>query len=118
MPIGESGQLVKAVAGICVDINPYNFEAPWTAYEPANHAREARAKVVLLSMAWSMTHRSREELADQAMAPDGDTVAYWVERLRPLMDSSKGAEQEVIISCAHRVGAEGTCPRIGEGSKE
>ncbi len=113
IPIGESGQQVKAVAGICMDINPYKFEAPWTAYEFANHAREARAKIVLLSMAW-LTHLSHEELADQALAPDGNTVAYWVERLRPLMDSSTGAEQDAIIVCANRVGAEGTCPRIGE----
>lgn len=113
LPIGESGRQVKAVAGICMDINPYKFEAPWTAYEFANHARDARTKIVVLSMAW-LTHLSHEELAEQALAPDGNTVAYWVERLRPLMDSSTGAEEEVIIVCANRVGAEGTSPRIGE----
>ena len=113
LPVGESGRQVKAVAGICMDINPYKFEAPWTAYEFANHARESRAKIVILSMAW-LTHLSHEELADQEMAPDGNTVAYWVERLRPLMDSSTGSEQDVIIVCANRVGAEGTSPQIGE----
>ena len=113
LPIGESGQQVKAVAGICMDINPYKFEAPWTAYEFANHARDARATIVILSMAW-LTHLSHEELAEQALAPDGNTVAYWAERLRPLMDSSTGSEQEVIIVCANRVGAEGTSPQFGE----
>lgn len=113
LPVGSSGQQVKATAGICMDINPYKFEAPWTAYEFANHAREARAKVVILSMAW-LTHLSQEELRDQVMAPDMNTVAYWVDRLRPLMDDTTGAKHEVIIVCANRVGTEGTCPRIGE----
>ena len=113
VPIGESGQQVKAAAGICMDINPYKFEAPWTAYEFANHARESRARIIILSMAW-LTHLSLEEIAGQAMAPDTNTVAYWIERLKPLMNSATGAEEEVIIICANRVGAEGTCPRIGE----
>ena len=113
LPMGESGQQVKSAAGICMDINPYKFEAPWTAYEFANHARESRARVVILSMAW-LTHLSFEDLAEQAMAPDTNTVAYWVERLRPLMDGATGAEHEVIIVCANRVGTEGTCPRIGD----
>jgi protein N-terminal amidase len=113
LPMGSLGEQVKAVAGICMDINPYKFEAPYTAYEFAKHAREARAKVVILSMAW-LTHLSEEDLAGQAMAPDMNTVAYWVDRLRPLMDKVNGAEQEVIVVCANRVGLEGTCTRIGD----
>lgn len=113
IPIGSSGQQVKTVAGICMDINPYKFEAPWTAYEFANHARDAKAKLVILSNAW-LTHLSQADLADQAMAPDMNTVAYWVERLRPLMNEATGAEQDVVVICANRVGTEGTCPRIGE----
>jgi protein N-terminal amidase len=112
IPIGSSGQHIKAVAGICMDINPYKFEAPWTAYEFANHAREAKAKLVVLSNAW-LTHLSHEDLADRVMEPDMNTVAYWVERLRPLMNEATGAEHEVVVVCANRVGAEGTCPRIG-----
>lgn len=113
IPIGAAGQRMKVAAGICMDINPYKFEAPWTAYEFANHARESRARIVILSMAW-LTHLSAEDLADQPMVPDTHTVGYWAERLKPLMDSTTGAEQEVIVVCANRVGLEGTCPRIGE----
>ena len=113
LPIGGVGMQVKAAAGICMDINPYKFEAPWTLFEFANHAREARARVVILSMAW-LTHLSLEELASQAMQPDTNTVAYWVERLRPLMDDATGSEQEVIIVCANRSGTEGVTPIIGE----
>lgn len=112
LPIGGKGQQVKAAAGICMDINPYRFEAPWTAYEFANHAREARAKVVVLSMAW-LTRLNAEEVSSQAMVPDHDTVNYWVERLRPLF-GPQGAESEAIVICANRTGEEGVSPRIGE----
>lgn len=56
--MGSSGAKVKAAAGICMDINPYKFEAPWTAYEFANHARESRAKLVIVSMVCSLSFLS------------------------------------------------------------
>jgi protein N-terminal amidase len=113
LPMGASGQQTKAVAGICMDINPYKFEAPWTAYEFAHHARESRAKLVILSMAW-LTHLTVQDLIDQMMLPDANTVGYWAERFRPLMDADNGSEQEVIVVCANRVGVDGISPRIGE----
>jgi protein N-terminal amidase len=113
IPIGASGQRMKTAAGICMDINPYKFQAPWTAYEFANHARESRARIVILSMAWT-THLTAEELAEQSTVPDTHTVLYWGERLRPLMNSATGAEDEVVVICANRTGLDGICPRIGD----
>lgn len=112
LPIGSKGQQVKAAAGICMDINPYRFEAPWTAYEFGNHAREARAKVIILSMAW-LTRLEAEELLGQVMVPDQDTVNYWVDRLRPLF-GPQGAQSEAFVVCANRAGEEGTSPKIGD----
>ncbi|KAJ9634802.1 uncharacterized protein PV06_05735 [Exophiala oligosperma] len=112
LPIGWKGQQVKAAAGICMDVNPYKFEAPWTAYEFGNHARESRAKIVVISMAW-LTRLSAEEMSSQVMTPDEDTVNYWVDRLRPLF-GPQGADPEAIIICANRTGEEGLSPRIGE----
>ena len=113
LPMGSSGTRMKAAAGICMDVNPYKFEAPWTAYEFANHARTSRAKLVIISMSW-LTHLTVDELTDQPTAPDSNTVGYWVERLRPLMDSATGAEEETVVVCANRTGVEGDAPRIGE----
>ena len=112
LPIGVKGQQVKAAAGICMDINPYQFEAPWTAYEFGNHTREVRAKVVVISMAW-LTRLSAEELTGQVMVPDQDTLNYWIDRLRPLC-GPQGAESEAFIICANRTGEEGIAPRIGD----
>ncbi|KIW70867.1 hypothetical protein PV04_03102 [Phialophora macrospora] len=112
LPIGGKGQQVKAAAGICMDINPYKFEAPWTAYEFGNHAREARAKVVVISLAW-LTRLSAEELSSQVMEPDHDTLNYWIDRLMPLF-GPQGAQSEAFVVCANRTGEEGIAPRIGE----
>ncbi|KIX96779.1 uncharacterized protein Z520_07499 [Fonsecaea multimorphosa CBS 102226] len=112
LPIGGKGQQVKAAAGICMDINPYRFEAPWTAYEFGNHAREARAKVVVISMAW-ITRLDAEELSGQVMAPDENTINYWIDRLTPLF-GPQGAQSEAFVVCANRAGEEGVNPRIGE----
>lgn len=112
LPIGGNGQQIKAAAGICMDINPYKFEAAWTAYEFGNHAREARAKIVVISMAW-LTRLSAEELSSQVMVPDNDTINYWINRLSPLFES-QGSETEALVICANRVGEEGTDPRLGD----
>ena len=112
LPIGEKGQQIKAAAGICMDLNPYKFEAPWTAYEFGNHAREARAKVVVISMAW-LTRLTSEELSSKVTMPDHDTLSYWIDRLRPLF-GPQGVETEAFVVCANRTGDEGTAPGIGD----
>ncbi|KEF61454.1 uncharacterized protein A1O9_03020 [Exophiala aquamarina CBS 119918] len=112
LPIGGDGQQIKAAAGICMDINPYKFEAAWTAYEFGNHAREARAKVVVISMAW-LTRLSAEELSSQVTVPDQDTISYWINRLSPLFEA-QGSETEALVICANRAGEEGTDYRLGD----
>lgn len=112
LPIGNMNKRVKTAAGICMDINPYKFEAPWTAYEFANHCRVAKAHLVVLSCAW-LTRLSSEELMGEALRPDMDTLTYWVERFRPLLEAS-GPEEEVIVVIANRTGEEGEAPRIGQ----
>lgn len=111
IPVGSHGRRVKIAAGICMDINPYKFEAPWTLFEFANHAREAKAKVVVVSMAW-LTHLSALELFEKPMEPDVDTLSYWIERFRPLIEPT-GPEEEVFVVCANRTGEEGVAPRVG-----
>jgi predicted amidohydrolase len=108
LPLGSSLKAKKVAAGICMDINPYKFEAPWTSYEFANHALAFKAELVLLSTAW-ITQFSTAELQEHASLPDLDTVGYWLERMRPLMDSD-GPEQEVIIVFANRCGEERGAP--------
>ncbi len=111
LPLGSSFHSKKVAGGICMDINPYRFEAPWTSYEFANHALASGAELVVLSMAW-LTRLSTDELQGYAEQPDLDTVGYWLERMRPLMGPN-GSSQEVVVVFANRCGEEGDAPLIG-----
>ncbi len=112
LPLGQGGRRVKCAAGICMDINPWRFEAPWAEYEFANFARRAKVKIVVVSMAW-LTRLDGEDMAGREGLPDMDTVGYWVERMRPLF-GGEGLEEEVVVVCANRTGEEGTDPRLGQ----
>ena len=100
---------VQASFGICMDLNPYRFTAPWTAYEFSSHALASGSEIVVLSMAW-LTRLSAFSLASRAEEPDLDTLSYWIERLKPLVEG----EKEVVVVCANRSGEEGGRNPIGE----
>ncbi|PYH88192.1 hydrolase, carbon-nitrogen family protein [Aspergillus ellipticus CBS 707.79] len=102
--------------GICMDINPYKFEAPFTAWEFANRVLDSKSQLVILSMAW-LTLTEREELASLAGQPDMDTFNYWIQRFLPLIrkqmrhdanfdgdDSSRG--KKIVVVFANRAGEE------------
>lgn len=55
--------------GICMDLNPHQFTAPWTLYELATHTQATETQLLLLSMAW-LTSLDSTELAASAMEPD------------------------------------------------
>lgn len=112
---GDGKAEVKIAAGICMDINPYQFTAPWTAYEFTTHARTAKAELVVLSCAW-LTDTSAEDLRTMPTQPDLSTLGYWVERFSPLTGPAvgEGEQNEVVLAIANRVGDEGTAERVGE----
>ncbi|OOF92742.1 hypothetical protein ASPCADRAFT_8378 [Aspergillus carbonarius ITEM 5010] len=102
--------------GICMDINPYRFEAPFTAWEFANRVLDTKSELVILSMAW-LTSVSREELDFLADKPDLDTLNYWIQRLVPLLRKRMGHEanfdgddsdhgKKIVIVFANRAGEE------------
>lgn len=103
--------------GICMDINPYRFEAPFTAWEFANRVLDSKSELVIVSMAW-LSLLSREELDNLADKPEMDTFKYWIRRFWPLLEkkmnhdtnvdvSDEGEdEKKVIIVFANRAGEE------------
>jgi len=98
-----SGDLegVPVAMGICMDINPYKFTAPWEEYEFANHVVKAKAQLVIVSMAW-LTRLSQLELEELPLRPDNDTMSYWIERFYPLQKTSG----PVFLVLANRCGWE------------
>lgn len=49
---GKRYATVTTSIGICMDLNPYKFEAPFNAFEMSMAAFAARAKLLLCPMAW------------------------------------------------------------------
>lgn len=117
-PGAKGEDVVKSVNttfGICMDINPYRFEAPWTAWEFANRILDSKSQLVIISMAW-LTQLDREELDALGTKPDLGTFNYWIQRFMPLFQrkmehadsgESEDGEKRVVVVFANRAGEEG-----------
>lgn len=110
---GETvGQDIKLAAGICMDLNPHRFVAPWGAKEFAHHVLDSRATLVILTMAWLSSELCPFDVSPDnadSQNPDMPTLAYWIERLRPVVDG----ESEVVVVFANRAGVEGASVYAG-----
>nr|OQO17424.1 hypothetical protein B0A51_16122 [Rachicladosporium sp. CCFEE 5018] len=96
--------LGKTSFGICMDINPYQFTAPWDACEFATHAVTSGAELVVLSMAW-LTHVPIEEMLAKPKDQEPGTIGYWVERFGPVIEATRTGK-DVIVVFANRIGVE------------
>lgn len=90
--------------GICMDINPYRFEAEWSKYEFATSMLQSNVKFVVVSMAW-LTRLTHAEVVADPSRPDMETVAYWLERFWPFMDAQP--REPIVVVFANRSGSEG-----------
>jgi predicted amidohydrolase len=109
---GEIDGLGNVAMGICkwptksferMDLNPYKFEAPWSAWEFAYHILHKEANLVILSMAW-LTREDARSYSRTPKEPDMDTLSYWLARLEPLIRAE--TEGEIIVVLANRCGTE------------
>lgn len=90
-----------------MDLNPKHFTAPFDKYEFANHILDTKSDLVLMPMAW-LTLQPPSSIIDQAQVPDADTLAYWIQRLQPLLDNGgQGQSGETIFVACNRIGIEG-----------
>lgn len=107
-PLGDLNAGHNIGLGICMDINPYRFEAPWDAFEFATTMLKGRAHLVILSMAW-LTRLLPADLEIEPYQPDMETVAYWLDRFYPLSQPPKLGEpvEPTIVVFANRCGMEG-----------
>ncbi|KFY66559.1 hypothetical protein V497_00857 [Pseudogymnoascus sp. VKM F-4516 (FW-969)] len=102
--------LGNVAMGICMDLNPYKFEAPWSAWEFAYHILHRQANMVIISMAW-VTREDARSYSRLPKEPDMETLAYWVARLEPLIRGED--DGEVIVVLANRSGTEGDATYAG-----
>ncbi|POS79629.1 N-terminal amidase [Diaporthe helianthi] len=107
---GHIPGLGRMAMGICMDINPYKFEAPWHAFEFGFHILEVRANLVVITMAW-LTREECKDFTRMPNEPDMDTLLYWIQRLEPVIRDESG--DEVIIVFCNRAGMEGNAVYAG-----
>ncbi|OQR97498.1 hypothetical protein ACHHYP_10893 [Achlya hypogyna] len=88
--------------GICMDINPNDFTAPWEAYEFASSIVKAKSSLVLFSSAWN--DFCPEETSNSALP----TIQYWVNRLVPVIESLQSHDdgRNCYFICSNRTGIE------------
>lgn len=96
--------------GICMDLNPYKFEAPWHAFEFAFHILEMESNFVIVTMAW-LTREEGRMFSRMPKEPDMDTLTYWITRLEPLIRSEN--DEEIIVVFCNRTGTEGDAVYAG-----
>ncbi|KAH8884884.1 carbon-nitrogen hydrolase, partial [Thozetella sp. PMI_491] len=114
-------ELGSTVMGICMDINPYKFEAPWNAFEFGIHVLKVKANLVIISMAW-MTLEEGPIFSRMPQEPDLVSLTYWVQRLEPLIREER--DEEITVVFCNRSGIEddalycGTSAVIGIKSGE
>eukprot|EP00667_Euglena_gracilis_P017230 EG_transcript_18138 len=98
----------KVGLGICMDINPCKFEAPWEAYEWARFCLAENVQVLVLCSNWCTAHPD-DDAEVKAKPPNrGETLNYWAARLKPLIG------RNVHFVVADRVGQETLAP-LGRG---
>ncbi|KAH7321650.1 carbon-nitrogen hydrolase [Rhexocercosporidium sp. MPI-PUGE-AT-0058] len=109
---GEIEGLGNVAMGICkwptksferMDLNPYKFEAPWSAWEFAYHILHKQANLVIISMAW-LTREDARAFSRTPKEPDMETLSYWLARLEPLIRAE--GDGEIIVVLANRCGTE------------
>ncbi|CAI5744726.1 unnamed protein product [Peronospora destructor] len=87
--------------GICMDINPDDFKAPFSAYEFGSHVVEKQSDLVLFACAWN-------DFEAYDLEPYS-TLSYWAHRLSPVIDALAKAEyskRNCHFLCSNRIGTE------------
>jgi protein N-terminal amidase len=107
-------RLVRTSVGICMDLNPREFQAAFDLYEFANFILTNDVELVLLPTAWLLPEEYYE---DDRGGPSMTTLTYWIRRLYPLINDARirtvvignrtGKEEGAVYagtSCAFKVG--------------
>eukprot|EP00736_Rhodelphis_marinus_P001904 Rmarinus@m.2730 len=72
-------KLGKCCVAICMDINPYEFKAPWTDFELARFCLREKTDALIMCFAWKLSPETDE-------TSETSLITYWVDRLQPLVE--------------------------------
>ncbi|KAK9331490.1 carbon-nitrogen hydrolase [Lipomyces starkeyi] len=113
----ENEMRIRVVLGLCMDLNPEKFEAPFTKFEFGNFAVTNKADVIIMPMAWlafgqaeSNNAKDAADVQDIEDEPDWRTVHYWARRLTPVVSQYAQGEQRktsnTVFVASNRCGIE------------
>ncbi|KAK6461744.1 carbon-nitrogen hydrolase [Scheffersomyces coipomensis] len=107
---------VRVNFGICMDLNPYKFEAPFNAFEFSLSCYQQLSKLIICPMAWlspqspSITKETGGLKIENDSEPDTSTVNYWILRFFPFLNHKNSILpknfEKVNVICCNRVGLE------------
>ena len=101
----RSGENVKFGIGICMDLNPYEFKAPWGAMEFSTFCKKKDVDVILFLTNW-LDNQPNDESWESVM----HIINYWAERLKPFLCKLK---KKTYFLAANRCGKERDTTFIG-----
>jgi predicted amidohydrolase len=81
-----------------MDLNPWEYKAPHSAYEFANYILRNDSELILILMAWLYP----AELDRKCMAFSESTLMYWMKRLDPIVWDTRIR----VVVCCNRTGEE------------
>lgn len=97
-------QDLKLGVGICMDINPFDFVAPWNKFEWANYHKKHKSQLIVLSANWLDNTDDKDILTPaQERREVISSQTYWLQRLEPLLDPEYS---DCYFICANRTGRE------------
>ncbi|KAF6065195.1 Carbon-nitrogen hydrolase family protein [Candida albicans] len=89
--------------GICMDLNPYKFEAPFNKFEFSMSSYSQRAKLLICPMAW--LNPSSPSILDNEEFDKSDKLELAQELESELKENLDSAEAMTVL-CCNRVGVE------------
>ncbi len=97
----HGGKTVRAGLGICMDINPYEFTAPWEKFEFGNHCFKNDVDVILFLTNWNDTEPKENTPKEMY-----ELYNYWLARLEPFFKKEDINKKPVYFLAANRNGTE------------
>ena len=101
----KKGIKLKLGIGICMDINPYEFKAPWNAFEFGNFCKKKDVDLIVFLTNWNDNEKGTNNYIEIM-----EMLNYWLERLAPI--TNKGKKTKYFLA-ADRTGKEKTSTFIG-----
>lgn len=86
---------IKASIGICMDLNPYQFKAPFDAFEFSKHCMQEQVDLIIAPMAW--LHNKSPSIIENLSSPERERLeGIYQAQFQSLRDDDVDADDMVI----------------------